>query len=68
MNKHVACNRVLTGYFLPMPQWAGKSSPSYEWSTVIATKQFERVAIRYDMLLANFMAFVKLAAIAIWLR
>ncbi|RZF65537.1 IS5/IS1182 family transposase, partial [Sphingomonas populi] len=27
-----------------------------------------RVATRYDKLLANFMGFVKLAAIAIWLR
>jgi putative transposase len=31
-------------------------------------KQFRRVAIRYDKLLANFMGFVKLAAIAIWLK
>ena len=31
-------------------------------------KQFRRVATRYDKLLANFMGFVKLAAIAIWLR
>ena len=31
-------------------------------------KQFRRVATRYDKLLANFMDFVKLAAIAIWLR
>ena len=30
-------------------------------------KQFRRVATRYDKLLANFMGFVKLAAIAIWL-
>jgi len=30
-------------------------------------KQFRRVATRYDKLLANFMSFVKLAAIAIWL-
>jgi putative transposase len=29
-------------------------------------KQFRRVATRYDKLLANFMGFVKLAAIAIW--
>jgi putative transposase len=27
-----------------------------------------RVATRYDKLLANFMGFVKLAAIAIWLK
>lgn len=31
-------------------------------------KQFRRVATRYDKLLANFMGFVKLAAIVIWLR
>lgn len=31
-------------------------------------KQFRRVATRYDKLLANFMSFVKLAVIAIWLR
>lgn len=31
-------------------------------------KQFRGVATRYDKLLANFMGFVKLAAIAIWLR
>ena len=31
-------------------------------------KQFRRIATRYDKLLANFMGFVKLAAIAIWLR
>src|SRR5262249_30767284 len=31
-------------------------------------KQFRRVATRYDKLLANFMGFVKIAAIAIWLR
>ncbi|MBY5697540.1 IS5 family transposase [Rhizobium leguminosarum] len=31
-------------------------------------KQFRRVATQYDKLLANFMGFVKLAAIAIWLK
>jgi putative transposase len=31
-------------------------------------KQFRRVATRYDKLLANFMGFVKLAAIPIWLK
>ena len=31
-------------------------------------KQFRRVATPYDKLLANFMGFVKRAAIAIWLR
>jgi putative transposase len=31
-------------------------------------KQFRRVATRYDKLLANFMGFVKLAAIQIWLK
>jgi putative transposase len=31
-------------------------------------KQFRRVATRYDKLLANFMGFVKLAAIVIWLK
>jgi putative transposase len=31
-------------------------------------KQFRQVATRYDKLLANFMGFVKLAAIAIWLK
>ncbi len=31
-------------------------------------KQFRRVATRYDKLLANFMGFVKLASIAIWLN
>ena len=31
-------------------------------------KQFRRVATRYDKLLKNFMGFVKLAAIAIWIR
>ena len=31
-------------------------------------KQFRRIATRYDKLLANFIGFVKLAAIAIWLR
>lgn len=31
-------------------------------------KQFRRVATRYDKLIVNFMGFVKLAAIAIWLK
>lgn len=31
-------------------------------------KQFRRVATRYDQLLTNFMGFVKIAAIAIWLK
>ena len=31
-------------------------------------KQFRRVATRYDKLLQNFMGFVKLAALAIWLK
>ncbi len=31
-------------------------------------KQFRRVATRYDKRLVNFMGFVKLAAIAIWLK
>jgi len=31
-------------------------------------KKFRRVATRYDKLLVNFMGFVKLAAIAIWLK
>jgi putative transposase len=31
-------------------------------------KQFRRVATRYDKLLSNFMGFVKLAAIAIWIK
>ena len=31
-------------------------------------KHFRRVATRYDKLLANFLGFVKIAAIAIWLR
>ena len=31
-------------------------------------KQFRRLATRYDKLLANFMGFVKIAAIAIWLK
>lgn len=31
-------------------------------------KQYRRVATRYDKLLTNFMGFVKLAAIAIWLK
>jgi putative transposase len=31
-------------------------------------KHFRRVATRYDKLLANFMGFAKLAAIAIWLK
>jgi len=31
-------------------------------------KQFRRVATRYDKLLVNFLGFVKLAAIAIWLK
>ena len=31
-------------------------------------KDFRRVATRYDKLLVNFMGFVKLAAIAIWLK
>jgi putative transposase len=31
-------------------------------------KRFRRVATRYDKLLANFIGFVKLAAIAIWLK
>ena len=31
-------------------------------------KHFRRVATRYDKLLANFMGFVKLATIAIWLQ
>lgn len=31
-------------------------------------KHFRRVATRYDKLLANFMGFVKLAAIALWLK
>jgi putative transposase len=31
-------------------------------------KQFRRIATRYDKLLVNFIGFVKLAAIAIWLK
>ena len=31
-------------------------------------KQFRRVATRYDKLFINFMGWVKIAAIAIWLR
>jgi putative transposase len=31
-------------------------------------KHFRRGATRYDKLLANFMGFVKIASIAIWLR
>jgi putative transposase len=31
-------------------------------------KQFRRVATRYDKLLDNFMGFVKIAAIALWLK
>ena len=31
-------------------------------------KRFRRVATRYNKLLVNFMGFVKIAAIAIWLR
>ena len=31
-------------------------------------RTFRRVATRYDKLLANFMGFVKLAAIALWLK
>ena len=31
-------------------------------------KQFRRVATRYDKLLVNYLGFVKLAAIALWLR
>jgi putative transposase len=31
-------------------------------------EQFRRLATRYDKLLANFMGFLKLAAIAIWLK
>lgn len=31
-------------------------------------KQFRRVATRYDKLLVNFMGFVKIAAIALWLK
>jgi len=31
-------------------------------------KWFRRAANRYDKLLANFMGFVKLAAIAMWLK
>jgi putative transposase len=31
-------------------------------------KQFRRVATRYDKLLVNFMGFVKIAAIAIWIK
>ncbi len=31
-------------------------------------KHFRRVATRYDKLLANFVGFVKLAAIALWLK
>jgi putative transposase len=31
-------------------------------------KQFRRVATRYDKLLTNFLGFVRLAAIAIWLK
>jgi transposase len=31
-------------------------------------KQFRRIATRYDKLLVNFMGFVKLAAISLWLK
>jgi len=31
-------------------------------------KQYRRIATRYDKLAANYLAFVKLAAIRIWLR
>lgn len=35
---------------------------------LVKLKQFRRVATRYDKLLANFLDFVKIAAIAIWIR
>jgi len=31
-------------------------------------KAFSRIATRYDKLLQNFLSFVKIAAIAIWLK
>jgi hypothetical protein len=34
----------------------------------VARKQCRRVATRYDKLAANYLAFVKLASIRIWLR
>ena len=42
-------------------QWVGRSHTCGE-------KGLCPVATRYDKLLANFMGFVKLAAIAIWLK
>ena len=32
------------------------------------TKQYRRIAARYDKLTANYLAFIKLASIRIWLR
>jgi hypothetical protein len=37
----------------------------YEWTAI---KQCQRVATRYDKLAANYLAFVKLASIRIWVR
>ena len=31
-------------------------------------KQYQRIATRYDKLSANYLAFIKLASIRIWLR
>jgi len=46
----------------------------YEWARnlverfVNKIKQWRRIATRYDKLAANYLAFVKLASIRLWLR
>jgi putative transposase len=52
---------------VPMTPSSTRSATSLSASSN-KLKQFRRLATRYDKLLANFMGFVKLAAIAIWLK
>ena len=44
------------------------STPEADNSRITSVKQCWRIATRYDKLAANYLAFVKLASIRIWLR
>jgi transposase len=71
-HQHAAGARKAKGGRMPRA-WAGDDIDLYKERNIIERffnklKQFRRVATRYDKLLVNFMGFVKLAAIAIWLK
>ena len=41
---------------------------NHEWTAIKPIKQCLRVATRHDRLAANYLAFVQLASIRLWLR